>query len=378
MRILEITCEPILHGGQEQFLINLIDNMREEATIDVLTPYQIDNDGFVSIVERRGGSVHTLGAPFMPGKSRKFLLKDIGAFLSERDYDVVHIHSGSISALTYAARAAREKGVRQVIVHSHSTSTDSIKHKLVKRMFSRELKKYPTDYLACSYEAGMDKFPEDIVEKKLRIIKNGVDPERFARNDETRKRMRTELGIPEEDFVIGHVGRFSFEKNHGFLIDVFGKVAGKNNNARLLLIGDGDERSTITDKVRGLDLGDRVIFTGNVDNVQDHYHVMDVFVLPSIYEGFPFVALEAQAAGLPCILSDGVAEETAICPNVRLLSVDDEEEWVKALTNVEDLSLCDGSSIIREKGYDVKTMADHVAKIYGNEADGTQTGDRNG
>ena len=364
MRVAEITGEPILHGGQERFIANLIEcNNDSDVVIDVITPHFCDNNHYRKLVEEKGGTVFELGLPFEPGKSRRLLLKPIYRFLSRERYDVVHVHSGSISALAYIAKAAHAAKVRNVIVHSHSTGLSSVKHSIIKIAFGKMLHDNANHYLACSYEAGQMKFPSAVVKKDLMVVNNGIKITDYKRDDNIRRKQRSLYGIPEDAYVIGHVGRFTYEKNHEFLISVFSQISKQNPYAYLLLVGDGE----LSDRIRQIacnnNLEEKVIFTGNVDNVQDYYQMMDVFVLPSLYEGFPFVALEAQAAGLPCVISAGVSESVRIGKNVNIIELDN-EGWVSAIRNAGKMSIADNDELIKEAGYDINDPTKIIMDIY--------------
>lgn len=365
MRIAEITAEPVLHGGQEQFIKNLIDNVHDHQTrIDVITPYICDNEDFQKSVEEKGGRVIALGLPFLRGRSRKLLYEPVKSLLKRELYDAVHIHSGSISALAYIAKAASEAGIKKIIVHSHSTAVQSLKHSLVRTVYGCFLAKYPTDYLACSEEAGIDKFPARIVKNRLVIIKNGISIKKYRRDETLRKTQRKILGIPDDAFVIGHVGRFAFEKNHKFLADLFEEYHKECPESILLLVGDGELKEDITKRIKEKDIKETVVFTGNVDNVQDYYQAMDVFVFPSLYEGFSYVTLEAQAAGLPCIISTGVPDAVMIGKNIVKVGLTDKQQWLAAIRSAREKGVTDNTEAIIAAGFDANETAKSVIEIY--------------
>ena len=310
------------------------------------------------------GKVYELGLDFQPGQSRKLLYEPVKSFLEEHTYDVVHVHSGSISALAYVAKAARCTGVNKVIVHSHATGIPSIKHKAIRFIFGFMLRVNATDFLACSVEAGKMKYPSDIVRNKLVVIKNGISIEKYRLCSIKRDSIRKSLGIAKDTFVLGHVGRFSYEKNHGFLIDVFNRVHEQIPNSKLLLVGDGELVNEIRVKVKELGLENLVVFTGNVDNVQDYYQAMNVFLLPSLYEGLSFVTLEAQAAGIPCIISTSVPETAKIAQNVYRLDLADRQEWIYKSISLKQEQPLDSSMVIQQAGYDIRDTAKQIRSLY--------------
>jgi glycosyltransferase involved in cell wall biosynthesis len=365
MRVIEITGEPILHGGQEKFLENLLRNIDySDLSIDVLTPYQCENDLFRNLVQTNGGDVYELKMAFRPGRSRRFLLRPIMQFLKDRDYDVVHVHSGSVSVLAYVSLAAKRAGVKKIIVHSHSTGYPSIKHNLIRFLFGFILSGCATDYLACSREAGLTKFPKKIVDNQLVVVNNGIDIDSFKFSPEKRRILREKYNIGDDSFVLGHVGRFSKEKNHSFLIELFSEIHRMVSNSVLLLVGDGELIQNIREQVRDLNLENVVIFTGNVDNVQEYYQAMDVFLLPSLYEGLSYVTIEAQATGIPCIISTGVPGVVVMGENVKRISLDNSAKWIDEVLTCQGAKHVENAQTLREAGYDVADTANHIREIY--------------
>lgn len=364
MKILEITAEPIIYGGQERFIANLIRyGADDETRFDVLTPYFCVNEGFRSMVEERGGQLRELGLPFRPGKSRRLLLKPLTQCIRTGSYDVVHIHSGSTSALAYAAMAARRAGAGKVFVHSHCGAEPTFKRRVIKALCGRRFKRCGVTYLACSREAGEAKFTEDILRSDMTIIQNGINVDAFAAREELRHLQRRRLGIDEEAFVIGHVGRFEEQKNHAFLLDVFAALHERMPDAHLLLVGDGSLAEGIRQRAGELGLDGAVTFTGNVDNVDEMYQAMDVFAFPSRREGLPFAVLEAQAAGLPCVISPQVSQETVLGENVATPAID-RDQWVRTIEAFRGTGRVDNSAAIRDAGFDIAETVKRVKELY--------------
>ena len=364
MKVAELTGEPILHGGQEMFILNLLKNISDpEIQMDVITPYICDNRSFEEALAARGGKLIQLGMDFAPGKSRRSLLKPVSEVLKAGAYDAVHIHSGSISVLAYCALAAHQAGSRRILVHSHCTAIPSLKHDLIRLAFSPFLSIYPTDWLACSREAGADKFPKDIVEKKLVVVKNGIDLQKFQRNNVLGQEIRIELEINPASFVIGHVGRFSQQKNHLFLVDAFAAVHKQKPESCLLLIGEGELEAAVKEHVNTLGLNHCVFFTGAIDNVSEYYNAMDCFAFPSLFEGFGYVLLEAEANGLPCLISDAVPDDAVINSNVTKLPLE-KSLWVDRLLQAESLERIEDQSAIKKAGFSARETAKTVEAIY--------------
>lgn len=365
MNVIEITGEPILHGGQEAFLFNCIKNIQDiSINIDLLTPYYCKNNYYKQILLNRGGNLYELDLAFAPFKSRRLIFKPILNFLKNKNYDVIHVHSGSISVLAYVSLAAKLTGIKKIIVHSHSTGINNFKHLLVKNIFTPVLSICPDYYCACSKKAGLMKFTKSIVKNKLIILKNGIDLEKFKFNHDMREAIRKKFNIQQETTVIGHVGRFTFEKNQSFLVEIFKDFHNINSNSILFFIGDGELLDDVKEKVNRFCLSDCVFFIGSVNNIWDYYSMMDIFTLPSLYEGFPLVSLEAQACGLPCIISSNVPDEVCIGTNVSKVALSNKNDWIKKLSDYSIAGLSDNTNVLRKKGYDIYNTVEELKMLY--------------
>lgn len=372
MRILEAFGEPISYGGQESFVINVIDNMdRTGLEIDLLSPYYCDNVDIVGKIRHYGGEVYALGCDFRPGRNRNNTVEPIRRFLATHTYDVIHIHSGSNSMLAIFARLAAEDGIHRIIVHSHCTGKTGLKHSMSKSATEKSLRKYPTVYCACSREAGEWRFPEDICRNELIIINNGIDVERFRYDESVRTRMRSALGLSDDTVLIGCVGRLTYQKNQEFLLEVMEAVrkktaaddSGAAADYRLILIGDGEDRKHLEVRAKDMGLKDSVIFTGTVDNVQDYLQAMDVAALPSRYEGLSISAIEAQAAGLEILASDAIPESASVTGGVSFLPADERGKWAEAILESHSRHP-EQADQVAENGYSILDTADVVRNLY--------------
>lgn len=365
-RILEIFGEPISHGGQESFVISFLSHMDLSGlTIDLLTPYYCDNEKYEEIVKNKGGKIIAFGLEFNPGGSRANIVAPLKEYLRKQTYDVVHIHSGSISVLTLCAKASKEEHVGKVITHSHcGIEKKTLKNTILRTMASHTLKKNVDIYCACSKEAAIAKYTDRVASSETRIINNGVDLQTFSFSPEIRRKIRTQTGIPETAFVIGHVGRFNYQKNHAYLIDLFQRYCETDPDAVLMLIGSGELEEKIRDKVNALRLNGKVIFCGNVHNVNEYMQAMDVFLLPSLFEGLPIVGVEAQASGLPVITSDQVSDDLDLTGAVRFFPLADPEPWIRALASCKEQGRLETAEKIRENGYDIDQTSEIIRRMY--------------
>lgn len=364
MRVLEIFGEPIIYGGQETFVYNFIEGKNDKSIIvDVATPYYCENRKYKN--SQSINSLYAYNLRFEPGKSRINILRPLYGHLKQKHYDIIHIHSGSISFLAYASIAGRLCGIKKRIVHSHSMGYSSIKHSIVRLLFIPFINWGATDFCACSYDAGVWKFSRKICEKKLNIIKNGIDIRKYIFDSYTRCELREKLGILYDDFVVGHVGRFSPEKNHFFLIKVFAVLCKQlNYKAKLLLIGEGELKENIERYCKKYQIEKNVILTGAVNDVYRYYNAMDVFCLPSIYEGFSIVNVEALANGLKTILSCGVPREAKISNDVKIMNDFDLKKWVGALIGSKSDRRDEKNNVLREKGYDIEQTIERLKILY--------------
>ena len=366
MKILEAFGEPISNGGQERFVMNVVSNMNlKNIYIDLLTPYYCDNKFIQKKISSIGGHVYELKKVFNPGGSRFNIYKDLNFFLQKNKFDIVHIHSGSISILGIFAYTAKKNGIKKVIVHSHSSIEKStLRNKILKYICSKFLNKYADIYCACSTSAGKAKFLDKIVDKKLIILKNGIEIDKFKYSELKRKEIRNILNVNNK-FLVGHVGRFSYEKNHKFLINIFYEIQKINKEAMLVLIGDGELKYKILRQVKDLGIEEKVIFLGNVNNVFDYYQAMDCFVLPSFFEGLSFVSIEAQTSGLPCFVSDMCPKDIAITDNLHYISLKRTSvEWAKVILKKSNVLRIDNSANIVRNGFDIKSTVKTIKQIY--------------
>ena len=264
-------------------------------------------------------------------------LKALEKLFKENQYRIVHSNINTLSV--FPLYAAKKAGVPIRISHSHSTSNPKEwKRNLIKNILRPFSKRYATDYFACSELAGRYLFGNKAFDHgKVKIIHNAIDIEKFKFDEVTRKKLRKGFGIKDSTIVIGHVGRFVQQKNHTFLVDVFNEYYKKNPDSKLLLVGSGPLEDEIKKKVERLGLKDSVLFLGQRDDINKLYSVMDVFCLPSLYEGLPVVGVEAQAAGLLCELSNDMTKEIKVLNTTRLMSLEKTpEEWAKTI--LEDYS----------------------------------------
>ena len=365
-KVLEVFGEPISRGGQESYVISALQNMDMSGLhIDMFTPYYCDNQLYIEYIQSIGGIINHADLPFKVGGTRREIIPCFEQFLREHEkYDIVHIHSGSISVLAYYARVASKNGVSKIIVHSHSSGVkENFKHFMMKAYAARIFKKYATDFCACSMEAAKWKFPKSVL-PDVKILKNGVDLKKFKFNVDSRNEMRAFYGIEKDELVLGHVGRFTYEKNQAFLIDVLKEYISRFGSAKMVLVGDGVELEKVKDKAIKLGLENKVIFPGGQNNVNEFMNMFDIFLFPSLYEGLGIVGIEAQASGLHVIASTGVPITINVSGNVKFCSLNSTEQWCEEIGKSKTKERVDKYQTIKKNGFDIHDTSKEIRLMY--------------
>lgn len=351
-------------GGLETFIMNLYRNIdRSKVRFDFL----VHTDKNAAFDEE----IHSLGGKIFSIPSREHgLLKNRKAlndfFRVHSEYKVIHQH---VSSLSYVEplKAAKKYKVPVRIVHSHSTRQGgSSLHKYLHKWNQFFVKSYATHYFACSDLAAKWLYGE----KQYRagdftLINNGIDTEKFMFNEETRKIVRKELEV-DNKFVLGHIGRFMYPKNHEFLIDIFKDFHEKEPNSILLLVGDGGLRDKIEEKVNYLGLQNSVIFTGIRYDIPYLLQAMDVFIMPSHYEGFPVTLVEAQASGVLCFVSDNITKQVSITNLINYISLKStSNDWANIVFEKSNTyKRRDFTQLVKKNGFDSKVVAEEIMNIY--------------
>lgn len=279
-----------------------------------------------------------------------------------RNYDVVHVHANSSTAVIElsAAKAAR---VVKRIHHNHTSKTQ---HPVINALLHPFFKYSYTDAIACSQLAGDWLFGKN----NYKILRNAIDIAKFEYNKDARVLIRNEFGIKEEDFVIGHIGKFMDAKNHEFLIKVFAEYHLKHPNSKLLLVGDGEWRSKVETWVADSGCANSIILAGLRSDIPAIVQAMDIFVFPSIYEGMPLTVLEAQASGLPCLISSNVTSDVNIGQDVKMKDLTDGvKDWADSIDSFDyaisrEVRCHNNYELITKAGYNIEKEANELLKIY--------------
>lgn len=304
-----------------------------------------------------------------PENNREQFIKELDAVL-DNGYDVIHIHT-SFWKDTIVEERAKAKGVKKIIIHSHNSgcgialseeeARQAIElHEKVKERLTPEI---ATDFWACSEVAADWLFGDKIDRRNVKILKNAIDTKRFAYNYEDRINIRQEMRIKDE-LVLGHVGGFRYAKNHLFMLEILTQIVTYRPDTKLLLIGDGKLRDTIEEKVKALKIEKNILMLGNCATPEKYLQAMDIFLFPSLYEGFPLALVEAQTAGLKCLCSDRVSPEVLLTSNVEMLPLE-ENKWIEKITLLSQGYLReDKSKEIAEKGFDIYNQIKQIELEY--------------
>lgn len=358
----------MLRGGIQTFVIENMKHMdREKVQID----YLLLDDGvhydLEDTLKEMGSKVYKLRDIWLrkPTDYFKYFRAVDDFFKEHHDYKVVHLHSSSKNF--YVLKSAKKYDIPVRIAHSHNIGFQS-KNKiqiLIGNLCKPLLRKYATDYFACSEIAGKWLFGKKVVEKgKVKIIHNAVDLDKYKFNEEKRNELREKLNI-QDKFVVGHVGRFTNQKNHTFLIDIFNEIHKERPNSVLMLVGSGEKEKEIHEKVNMLGLTKNVLFIGFQNNVNEYMWAMDVFVFPSLYEGLGLVLIEAQATGMKCYTSkDVVPKEAKITELLEYISVNESSDaWAMQILE-KDNKRMDKCEEIRTKKYDIYSTGKELEEFY--------------
>ncbi len=357
IRVLQVVTQ-MTRGGLETMLMNYYRHIdRTKVQFDFLEhrSYMADYDEEILTL---GGRIHRL--PRLNPLSREYLTALDRFFADHPEYRIVHSHLDCMAGIPL--KAAQKHGVPMRIAHAHSSSQNKNLKYPIKLICRQSIPRYATDLFACGQEAGRWMFRGH----DFTVLNNAIEAEKYVYDESIRAEVRQEFGIDPQVLVMGHVGRFSPEKNHKFLINVFYSLAQKHTDSRLLLVGSGPLETEIREQCNKLGIEDRVIFAGIRSDVNRILQAMDVFVLPSLYEGLGIVAVEAQAAGLPCIASDRVPEECVRTNGlVHFLSLKETpDRWAQEVLQQMLFKRTDRSSEIRRNEYDIRENAKWLQDFY--------------
>lgn len=322
------------NSGVSSVVMNYYSNIdKAKVQMDFLL-YENPDEDILEYLKGNGSNVYALGHPVKMsiGNYQKVIA---GFFESHQlRYQIVHVHIPN--AAFVVLKYAKKYGVETRIIHSHnSRGADGLVKKFRNYVLNKKGIGYATQYFACSKSAGKYLYGGKHLDEVI-VINNAINLKKYRYDQKSGKKIRKELGIGDE-LVLGHVGRFSRQKNHEFLMEIASQLKERDIEFKLVLLGDGELQERIKEQVEMLGLKEQVIFVGVVNNAKEYMDAMDLFILPSLYEGLPCVCIEAQANGLPCLISENITREVALSDSVKFLGITDAGEWIDAILQMYDI-----------------------------------------
>ncbi|NJE45756.1 glycosyltransferase [Massilimicrobiota sp. SW1139] len=359
MKVLVITTVRFRQNGITSVIMNYYRNINKKCvSMDFVGPNDIDLD-----YQSEFNAHHS--KYFKLSSRKKNVIKyctNLYKIMKFGKYDVVHVH-GSSHLIALELFVAKLANIKVRIAHSHNTKCDhTLIHNLITPIFNYSY----TCALACSEDAGRWLFGN----KNFSIINNGIDCDKYKFDNDKRLKLLEELSLSSNQYIIGNIAGFLPTKNHEFIISVAEQLIKEDDKFCFLLIGDGELFDNIKCKIYEKNLNKYFKLLGNVANAYEYYNVMDLFILPSKYEGFPMVLVEAQANGLNCIVSDKITKKTNITNLVKYCSIDENKKWIAlikqlSVSKVNRITQSNTSQIIlNEKDYNVQKNTEMLYKIY--------------
>ncbi|WP_137665582.1 glycosyltransferase family 1 protein [Enterococcus hulanensis] len=349
-------------GGAESFMMNLYRRIdRDKFQFDFLI-----YDDFKQVTDYNDEIKNLGGRIFSVTNPKKNIFKymiQVNRLLRQENFDIAHnevYFGGGINLWL-----AKKNRIKQRIAHSHATEdgkSQNIIMNFLRRFLNRLLLENATDFLAVSQEAGVSLFKEQPFE----IVHNGIELSLYRKEKKDQVIKRTEIGIPEDAFVIGNIGRLEKQKNQTYLLDIFSSLLEEKPNSYLIIVGKGSLKQELTQKIQKLNIEANVKMLGERRDIPALLSTINVFVMTSLYEGLPMVGLEAQAAGKKLVLANTISKDTKVTDNVRFIPLSkDRDEWVK-----EILTPPYTNEIGEElQSYDVSYTTDQMSKIYNQDCE---------
>jgi putative glycosyltransferase len=356
IKILYVNGGTMDRGGVSTFMMNVYEKMHsEKIQIDFLV-HTLSKGVRDEDILNLGGKIFRVPAR---GKNPLKNYRQIKQIMLDGNYDVVHAHADAGNSTILSI--AKECDIPIRISHCHNTNytNKSLLKKFLNEQFKKQIPRYATHLWACSEKAGEWLYGNHSFE----VIPNAIDVQKFIYSPQLSEDLRKELNL-ENKFVIGHVGRFDYQKNHDFLLKVFAEVINEREDAHLVLIGKGELEEVIKKQANHLGILDKISFLGESSNVNKLINVFDVGVFPSLFEGFSIAMVEMQVNGLPLVVSDNVPSEINLTDNIRFLSLDETVKyWCKTILETKGRDTGAVDKIIA-KGYNLSDMVNKLTKTY--------------
>ncbi len=360
IRVLQISMGDYFRGAEKQQL-EVFKNIDKSIKFDFLSNNSDKYNNCIDEIEKLGGKVYSLDCNRKGFFNKIKYNRKLSKFLKTHKYNIIHINSSAFFYILNVLFIAKRRKVKKIVVHSHSVPKMSIFKKILISIFKPLLMLLTDEYLTCSKDAIKPVF---INNKKIKIIKNGIDIDKFKYNEGLRNKNRKKLKI-DEKIVYGHIGGFDKNKNHLFLIELFNELLKINSNSILLLIGEGKEEENIKKKIKELKINDKVLFLGYINNMNEIINTFDYFIFPSISEGLGIVAIESQTNGVITFVSDTIPKEVDISSNLYRFNLNDsKKELANRIYKTKIKNRKNAYKYTIESGYDIKEVVKEYEVIY--------------
>lgn len=344
-------------GGLENYMKNLIDyknNQNVHFDFAVSFPTMVYEDEYAE------EGIRTYHLP-------NFKINPIGYYraikriLKENKYDAVYYNMMSAANILPLVAASRS-GIKMIVAHAHNNGVPKGLVRRILNSFNKRItRKYATKLWANSLDSAQWMFGQV---NNVTIIQNAVDTYRLSFNFDKRQVIRKELGV-KDSFVVGNIGRFEEQKNHYFLIDIFSEIVKMNKNSLLMLVGKGVLEEQIREKVHRLGLDEKVMFLGERRDIDLLLQGMDVFILPSLFDGLPLALLEAQSAGLPCFASTAIPSEAGFIPAFYQLNLaNNPKEWATTILSNKNCNRAEMSNMMNQSVAEIRNQAPKICQLF--------------
>ena len=360
IKILHIVSSLSIGSGVMSTIMNFYRKIdKSKVQFDFVYFYDcIEQETYKEEIIKNGGKTYYVTKPTVYAINK--FTRDLTQIINKNIYKAIHLHEVYLNLLI--GPIARRNNIKNIISHSHTTIYSDNKLKAIRnKILCIPLKKQVNIFFACSRAAGKFLYGND---SDVYIMNNAIDCNKFRFNETIRNDIRERLNLKDK-FVVGHIGRFSKQKNHSFLIDIFSEIKKVKENSVLILIGNGNLKCNIKEKVRRLNLDDYVKFLNDRKDINELLQGMDIFLLPSLFEGLPVSGIEAQSTGLPCIVSNKITEELNL-GNCKYISLDKSAKlWAKEIINCgSDYIRKDNFIEITKKGFNIESEARKLEEFY--------------
>lgn len=346
-------------AGTESYMMSVLNNVDpDKVQIDFMV-FGVEEGYYDKELLERGINIYKLKyrpQDFFKGAES---LRSIKARIKAEQYDIAHVHMNAFNAPMIAL--CKQWGIKHTVAHSHTNMFMSQNPFVV--MMKKQLKKHTPNMadllVACSQDAGKFQYGDH----PFHVVNNGIDIEVFKYDPKVRHEIRRELGL-EDRFILGNIGRFNFQKNHDFLLDIFAAYKKLDSSAALVLIGEGELKDKIIKKAKQLGILDDIYFLGIKEHTAPYYQAMDAFVLPSLFEGLGIVLVEAQTSGLECYASVAVPREASMGEHCMFLELTDPQQWADAIYERKNIERVSRTQDVYDKKYDAYGSAQNLISLY--------------